>query len=59
MDLEVVGPSRGEQACQVHGTGLIGWHILPSSVSPVTVHPWEPGLPRLRGDVTAAQGTEA
>ena len=28
LDLEVVGPCRGEQACQVHGAGLIGWYIL-------------------------------
>ena len=34
---------------QVHGAGLIGWHTLPSSVSPVTVHPWETSLPGLQG----------
>ena len=49
LDLEVVGPCRGEQARQVHGAGLIAWHILPSSISPMTVHPWEPSLPRLQG----------
>ena len=49
LDLEVVGPCRGEQARQVHGAGLIGWYILPSSVSPMTVYPWEPSLPRLQG----------
>ena len=49
LDLEVVGPCGGEQAHQVHGAGLIGWHILPGSVSPVTVHPWEASLPRLQG----------
>ena len=49
LGLEVVGPCRGEQACQVHGAGLIGWYILPSSISPMTVHPWEPSLPRLQG----------
>ena len=27
----------------------IGWRVLPSSVSPMTVHPWEPSLPRLQG----------
>ena len=49
LDLEVVGPCRGEQARQVHGAGIIAWHILPSSVSPMTVHPSEPSLPRLQG----------
>ena len=44
-----MGPCGGEQAHQVHGAGLIGWHTLPSSVSPMTVHPWEPSLPRLQG----------
>ena len=48
-DLKVVGLCRGEQARQVHGAGLIGWHVLPSSVSPMTVHPWEPSPPRLQG----------
>ena len=49
LGLEVVGRCRGEQARQVHGAGLIGWYILPSSISPMTVHPWEPSLPRLQG----------
>ena len=49
LHLEVVGPCRGEQAHQIHGAGLIGWHTLPSSVNPMTVHPWEPSLPRLQG----------
>ena len=34
LDLEVVGPCRGEQACQVHGAGLIGWYILPALSAP-------------------------
>ena len=38
-----------EQAHPVYAAGLIGWHTLPSSVSPMTVHPWEPSLPRLQG----------
>ena len=44
-----MGWCRGEQTRQVHGAGFIGWHILPSSVSPMTVHPWETSLPRLQG----------
>ena len=50
--------AEGEQAHQVHGAGLIGWHTLPSSVSPMTVHPWETSCPGFR-DVTAAQVTKA
>ena len=34
LDLEVVGPCRGEQARQVHGAGLIGWYILPALSAP-------------------------
>ena len=34
LDLEVVGPCRGEQARQVHGAGLIGWYILPAPSAP-------------------------
>ena len=47
VDLEVVGPCRGEQARQVHGAELIGWYILPSSLSPSTVQPWDASLLRL------------
>ena len=35
----------------------IGWHVLPSSASPMTVHPWEPS--QASGAVTAAQVTVA
>ena len=44
-----MGPCRGEQAHLDHGAGLIGWHTLPSSISPLTVHPWETSLLRLQG----------
>ena len=49
QDLVVVGRCIGELAYQVHGAGLISWHILPSSLSPKTVHPRDPSLPRLQG----------
>ena len=48
QDLVVVGRCIGELAYQVHGAGLISWHILPSSLSPKTVHPRDPSLPRLQ-----------
>ena len=38
QDLEAVGRCGGEDT-PVHGTGLIDWHILPTSLSPETVHP--------------------
>ena len=49
QDLVVVGRCIGELAYQVHGAGLISWHILPSSLSPKTVHPRDLSLPRLQG----------
>ena len=43
------GPVQKTGSHQVYAAGLIGWHTLPSSISPMTVHPWEPSLPRLQG----------
>ena len=43
------GPGQRGTGSQVHGAGLTGRHTLPSSVSPMTVHPWETSLPRLQG----------
>ena len=34
LDLELVGPCRGEQARQVLGAGLIGWYILRAPSAP-------------------------
>ena len=57
LDLEVVGRCGGEDT-PVHGTGLIDWHILPTSLSPETIHPRHSACLGFR-DVTAAQVTKA
>ena len=56
QDLEAVGRCGGEDT-PVHGTGLIDWHILPTSLSPETVHPRHSACLGFR-DMAAAQVTK-
>ena len=48
LDLETVVSSRGTRHYMSVGVegGLVCWHLLPSSLSPVTVQPRDPSLLR-------------